>query len=208
MNLVERFESGIFSFPRKTDEHVPLPLIVTTDAMIVWGSLALVSLGYCFHRMGPAFERSRFGSPVALLGLTCLIILPRDIEGPESSLHGSFVELISWVAPFSLGFFLVLRGVTTYWKVRPLEMSFGWLSIVISWYIFSQNLNSDLVSEAVSGLWASLGLILGLVAFLIGVILAEKNSRFLSESAPLSKGEKRLVRTILERRLGGEKGDT
>jgi len=179
---------------------------VLTDAVMVWGSLALITFGYCIHRMGPAFDRSRFGPPVALLGFTCLILLPGEIEGPESSLHDSFVETVSWLAPFSLGVFFVLRGASTYWKAKLLLIALGWLFISSSWYIFAQNLDSQIFSEAKLGLWSSLGLIIGLTAFIAGVILSEKYSSFSSESEPLSEDEKQLVRTILERRLVGETG--
>jgi len=176
---------------------------VFNDATIVWASLALTILGYCIHRMGPSFRRSRFGTPLALLGLTCLIILPEGNEGPESLLHDSLVELISWAVPFSFGVILVLRAAPTYWKTRPMEMVVGWGSIVFSWFVLSQYYGSDSLSDALLGLWALLGIILGLLAFFAGVVLAEKRSGFATETEPLSNEEETLVRTILVRRLGG-----
>ncbi len=206
MNLVKRFESWEYSNPRKTHECAPSPIIVSTDAAIVWSSLALITMGYCIHRMGPAFKRSRFGTPLALLGLTCLFLLPSGMEGPESDLHHSAVELIIWLAPFVLGVMLILRAAPTYWKSRPLEMALGWVSIAISWYLIAANFDSVSASEAILGIWASLGLIVGIIAFASGVVLAERYSRFSSESEPLSNEEELLVRTIIERRLGGETG--
>ena len=179
---------------------------MSNDAIIVWASMALTILGYCIHRMGPSFGRSRFGTPLALLGLTCLILLPEGVEGPESVLHDSVVELISWVVPFSFGAVLVLRASPTYWKTRPMEMVVGWGAIVFSWLVISQYYGPDSASEALSGLWVSLGMILGILIFVSGVFLAEKWSGFSSESDPLSHEEEMLVRTILNRRLGVDLG--
>jgi hypothetical protein len=49
-----------------------------------------------------------------------------------------------------------------------------------------------------------LGSIVSLMAITIGTSLAERTSGMSNESEPLSNEEESLVRTILERRLGGD----
>ena len=47
---------------------------------------------------------------------------------------------------------------------------------------------------------------MGFLVFVAGVVLAERQSGFSSESEPLSHEEEVLVRTILGRRMGGDMG--
>ena len=49
-----------------------------------------------------------------------------------------------------------------------------------------------------------MGVFSGLLAFGVGVVVAEQMTGLDSESAPLSENESSIVRIILERRLGGD----
>ena len=67
-----------------------------------------MAIGNSFHRMGPSFERSRFGFPLMLLGLTCLILFPEDLADRESELHTSILRSIALIVPFSIGAILII----------------------------------------------------------------------------------------------------
>ena len=171
---------------------------------IVWGSLGVLIIGFCFHRMGPAFERSRFGPPLMLLGISCLILLPEGLEYPEDKLMQSFFDLLLWVPMFFLGAILALRSSSNYGISNPHLLSFGWVLIVMSWYVFIHSSNHPSAYNILGGLWATLGIFSGFLVFGIGVVVAERITGLDFESEPLSEKESSLVKIILERRLGGD----
>lgn len=171
---------------------------------IVWASLGVLMIGFCLHRMGPAFERSRFGPPLMLLGITCLILLPGELEYHEERLIQSFFDLLPWASIFFLGAILALRASSNYGISNPYLLSLGWALIAISWYIFIHSSNPLSLYTIIEGLWASLGIFSGFLAFGFGVAVAERITGLDFESDPLSEKESSLVRIILERRLGGD----
>ena len=170
----------------------------------MWSSLSLLVLGYCFHRMGPAFNRSRFGPPLALLGISCLILFPEGMDGPEEDAYNSVMDFLSWGLLFIIGAKLILIGAPTYGKKSPIGMIAGWIFVGLSGYLLLEFEDSFSTSEVADGLWASLGLFSVLLVFIFGVTLAERISGQDVESDPLSEKESLLVGSILERRLGGE----
>ena len=171
---------------------------------IVWGSLVVLMIGFCLHRMGPAFERGRVGPPLILLGITCLVLLPAELVYPEDKLIQSFFDLLPWASTFFLGAILALRASSNYGISNPYILSLGWVLIALSWYIFINFSDPISLHSILGGLWASLGVFSGLLAFGVGVVVAEQMTGLDSESAPLSEKESSLVRIILERRLGGD----
>ena len=195
---------GNYSIPRKTLEHPSSRRGMVRDEVLVWSSLSLLVLGYCFHRMGPAFNRSRFGPPLALLGISCLILFPEGMDGPEEDAYNSVMDFLSWGILFIIGAKLILIGAPTYGKKSPIGMIAGWIFVGLSGYLLLEFEDSFSTSEVADGLWASLGLFSVLLVFIFGVTLAERISGQDVESDPLSEKESLLVGSILERRLGGE----
>jgi hypothetical protein len=187
-------DMNLNSHPSMMDDHL----------MQVWGSLLLTLLGFCLHRMGPAFERSRFGPPIALLGIAAFVLLPDGLTGPEKAMHDTLLPSLPWIAAATAGTLLVLRGAPTYWSAKPILMILGWVAVSLAWILIL--LDSD--SAAASGLLFDLsvlpGLLLGAIAFAFGVRLAEGFSGASEESSPLTDDEGRLVHSILTRRLGGD----
>ncbi len=175
-----------------------------THLLQAWGTLILALLGVCMHRMGPAFERSRFGPPIALLGLVSFILLPDGLTGPEKAMHYALISSLPWIAAATVGTLLVLRGAPTYWAAKPGLMLLGWAAVLLSWVLISLDLETSVANELLLNLSVMPGLLLGVIAFALGVELAERSSAMRRESSPLSDDEGRLVRTILTRRLGGD----
>ena len=203
MNLVERLGDVPPCPPRKTQESLLHPGFMVVDEAILWSSLVLLATGLSLHRMGPSFQRSRFGFPLALLGAASFILLPENLDDAESEVYTSIIALVEWSGPFVLGAALVLRSSSTYGRPSSSGLLLGWLIIGISWiivYLEHVSVSSIDVIRASSSL---LGILLGLVLVYIGASLSERSVRLESYSDPLSQEEGELIRTILLRRLGG-----
>ena len=171
---------------------------------IIWASLLIMAVGHSFHRMGPSFERSRFGYPLVLLGFTCLILFPEDLTLRGSDLHTAILRAVWWTGPFAIGSLLILRFAPTYGRGRPLGLAAGWLVIGLSWAILYSLGNPISLSGTIEGLLVLMGVLVSLLAVIIGVTLSARSSGLRNESEPLSNEEEGLVRTILERRLERE----
>lgn len=167
--------------------------------------MLVLSVGFSFHRMGPSFERGRFGFPLALLGLTCLAIFPEDLSQRGSELHDSIIQAVKWSTPFVLGLILILRYSPTYERSQPIGIFSGWILIVSSWMMFLIEKGSISLSEIMSGVLVLMGLLVSLISIIICTTFLESSSGLRIESDPLSSEEQDLVRTILHRRLGGGK---
>ena len=183
------------------------PSVMDDHQLQAWGGLLITMLGFCLHRMGPAFERSRFGFPIALLGAAMFILLPDGLTGPERAMHDSLLSSIPWITAATIGTLLVLRGAPVYWSANSSQMIMGWSSISLAWLLISLNLDSSSVFGLLLDLSVLPGLMLGAIAFACGVWLAEGLSGESEESSPLTDDEGRLVHSILTRRLGGDDGE-
>ena len=78
---------------------------MVVDEAILWSSLVLLAAGLSLHRMGPSFQRSRFGSPLALLGVASFVLLPEKLDDPESEVYGSIIALVKWAGLAVEGYF-------------------------------------------------------------------------------------------------------
>ena len=177
---------------------------MVVDEAILWSSLVLLAVGFSLHRMGPSFQRRRFGSPLALLGLVSFVLLPEKLDDPESEVYDSIIDLIKWGAPLVLGAILVLRSSSTYGESSSSGLLLGWVVIVVSWiigYLEHVSVSSSDVIRASSSL---LGILLGIALVYIGASFSDRSVVLESYSDPLSEEEGELVRTILLRRLGGD----
>jgi hypothetical protein len=184
-----------------------LPLVMAAYLLQAWPPLLLAMLGVCMHRMGPAFERSRFGPPIALLGLVAFILLPDEPTGPEKVMHDALISSLPWIAAATAGTLLVLRGAPTYWAAKPGLMILGWAAVSLSWVLIWPDLETSVANELLLDFSVIPGLMLGAIAFALGVGLAEQSSAMMEESSPLTDDEGRLVHAILTRRLGGDEGE-
>ena len=153
--------------------------------------------------MGPSFDRSRFGAPLSLLGVSCLLFFTDGLGSPESGLKLSIIEFLVWAIPFISGSIVILGNAPTYGQRNNLGLSIGWLLILMTWaVIFSQSQRLYL-SDFTTGIWISIGLVIGLMFFFIAISLSERFSGIINQSEPLSRSERNLVETILIRRIRG-----
>ena len=177
---------------------------MVVDEAILWSSLVLLAAGFSLHRMGPSFQRSRFGPPLALLGIASFVLLPEKLDDAESEVYNSIIALIKWGAPLVLGAILVLKSSSTYGEQSSSGLLLGWVVIAISWiigYLEHVSVSSIDVIGASSSL---LGIFLGIALVYSGASFLEKSIGLESYSDPLSEEEGELVRAILLRRLGGD----
>jgi hypothetical protein len=182
----------------------PHPSMMDVHLLQVWGSLLITLLGICLHRMGPAFERSRFGPPIALLGFAAFVLQPDGLTGPEKAMHDTLLSSLPWIAAATAGTLLVLRGAPTYWSAKSIPMLLGWAAVSLAWIMILLDSDSAVASRLLSDISVLPGLLWGVIAFAFGVRLAEGFAGAGEESSPLTVDEGRLVRTILTRRLGGD----
>ena len=161
----------------------------------------IMSIGNSFHRMGPSFDRSRFGFPLVLLGLTCLILLPDELTEGGTELHESILKTVFIVFPLSIGAILILHNSPTYGEHSLPGLVSGWLLVTVSWVVLFSERNTFSILGVARGALVILGLLASLIAFIIGSYMTERSSGLRYESEPLSNEEGVLVRTILERRL-------
>jgi len=203
MNLVERFDQIARPRPRKTQESSHCPQFMFGGDWVIWISLIIISAGNSFHRMGPSFDRSRFGFPLVLLGFTCLVLLPDELTEGGKELHGSILKSIFIAFPLSIGAMIILQNSTYGERSLPGLVS-GWLLVTGSWLFLFSERNTFSILGTARGLLVILGLLVSLIVVIIVTYMAERSSGLRDESEPLSNEEGILVRTILERRLRGD----
>ena len=203
MNLVGRFDLISEPYPRKKQESSHYPQFMFGGEEVIWLSFIIMAIGNSFHRMGPSFERSRFGFPLVLLGFFSLILLPDDLTEIGIELHDSIIQSTLIFFPFALGSAIILSNSQTYGEERISGQVIGWVLVIGSWMsLFSEKSTFSLLGFA-RGALATLGLIASLISIIILTYLTERSSGLKEESEPLSNHEEALVRAILDRRLGG-----
>jgi len=180
------------------------PKFMVADEAILWSSLVLLATGLSLHRMGPSFQRSRFGPPLVLLGVSSFVLLPEQLDDPESDVYGSIIALVKWTVPFVMGAIFVLKSSSTYGEPSSSGLLLGWAVIAISWIIAYFEHVSVSSIDVIGASSSLLGILLGIALVYIGASFSERSVRLESYSDPLSEEEGELVRTILLRHLGGD----
>ena len=204
MNLVERLGDVLTPLQEKHKNLSCIRKSMVVDEAILWSSLVLLATGLSLHRMGPSFQRSRFGSPLVLLGVASFVLLPEKLDDPESEVYGSIIALGKWTVPFVLGAILVLRSSSTYGDPSSYGLLLGWAVIAISWIIAYLEHVSRSYIDVIGASSSLLGILLGIALVYIGASFSERSVRLESYSDPLSEEEGELVQTILRRRVGGD----
>ncbi len=118
--------------------------------------------------MGPSFERGRFGFPLMLLGLTCLILLPDELTERGIELHESILQSVSIALPFVIGAMIILRNSPTYGESSVPGLVSGWLLVTVSWAVLFYVRNSFSILGITRGVLSILGVFSSLVAIIIG----------------------------------------
>tara|TARA_B100000941_G_scaffold288748_1_gene266256 strand:+ start:2753 stop:3352 length:600 start_codon:yes stop_codon:yes gene_type:complete len=197
--------------------------------MVFWVNQALLSftllIAACsMWRMGPAFKRSKFAGPIALIGLVGLIFLPEQPMYFEPDYHRcefisfcnedgreSYLEVVTWslfsISTALIGCYTIIRGSRIYAERNPPVLVIGWFLLGLSWWSISQ---STWFEEA----YTRLDVLSWMVCFVFGIAgtiyLLFRIIRFTESLTPkdppiepLNDNERRLVTEMIRRNLGG-----
>ena len=197
--------------------------------MVFWVNQALLSftllIAACsMWRMGPAFKRSKFAGPIALIGLVGLIFLPEQPMYFEPDYHRcefisfcnedgreSYLEVVTWslfsISTALIGCYTIIRGSRIYAERNPPVLVIGWFLLGLSWWSISQ---STWFEEA----YTRLDVLSWMVCFVFGIAgtiyLLFRIIRFTESLTPkdppiepLNDNERRLVTEMIRRTLGG-----
>lgn len=174
---------------------------------MIWFSILALSVSFSFHRMGPSFERGRYGIPLGALGLLCLVIFPEDLSERESEIHDSIIQFINWFTPFIFGSLLILRYSPTYFDGLPIGVLSGWILVVFSWIMIFNERDSFTFLDMITGSLVLLGFLIVMFCIIFSKFLFYLPSGSKNESEPLSTEEQDLISAILKSRLEGGKND-
>lgn len=205
-------------------ESTPSPL-----AMVFWVYQALLSTtlmlaAFSLWRMGPAFKRSKFAGPVALMGLAGLLFLPEQPMYFESDYHHcefisfcnedgreSYLKVVFWsfisISSALIGCHTIIRGSRIYSERNLPLLAIGWLLLGLSWWTIGQ---SSWFSDA----YTRLDILTWMVFFLLGIAatlylffhiirFTEKITPKYPSIEPLDDNERRVVTEIVRRNIGG-----
>ena len=197
--------------------------------MVFWVNQALLSftllIAACsMWRMGPAFKRSKFAGPIALIGLAGLIFLPEQPMYFEPDYHRcefisfcneegreSYLKVVTWslisISTALIGCYTIIKGSRIYAERNPPVLAIGWFLLGLSWWSISQSTRFE---EA----YTRLDVLAWMVCFVFGVAgtiyLLFRIIRFTENVTPkdppiepLNDNERRLVSEMIRRNLGG-----
>ncbi len=179
---------------------------------------------FSMWRMGPAFKRSKFAGPVALIGLAGLLFLPEqplyfesdyqrcefisfcNDDGRESYLGVVFWSLISISSAF-IGCHTIIRGSRIYSGRNLPVLAIGWFFLGLSWWTITQ-------SSWFAAAYSRLDVLAWMVCFLFGIAatvylffhiirFTEKITPKDPPIEPLDDNERRLVTEMIRRNIGG-----
>ena len=103
-------------------------------------------------RMGPAFDRSRFGFLVFFAGLLLALLPAEGLMTSEDAASESLRLTLSWAIPGAIGLYTVASGAPIYNESNLLKLLIGWaltlysLSTMIS--VWSPDI--DMIGKTVS----------------------------------------------------------
>jgi hypothetical protein len=114
---------------------------------------------------------------------------------------------IPWIFLSLSGMYFVLYGSQIYWEDVNSIKILGILLLLLSWVYFfvfiSKSFDADL-----SLIFANLfGMIIALIYLIWLIKFIESRTPKVEESMPLSDSEKKYIRSILKRNLGGNKDE-
>ncbi len=198
--------------------------------MVFWVNQAILGFtlliaALSLWRMGPAFKRSQFAGPVAFLGLTMMIFLPKQPLYFEPDFYRcehftlcnndgreAFQYILTWTlipifAAF-IGCYSIIQGSNYYGNKRTPRLLFGWVALAVSWWAIWQRewflaayTQFDVLLLMVSTL---IGIALTIILFFYVIRFTERRTKKDPPIEPLDAREQRLVTEMIRRNLGGE----
>ena len=196
--------------------------------MVFWVNQALLSFtlliaAFSMWRMGPAFKRSKFAGPIALIGLAGLIFLPEQPLYFESDYHRcefisfcnddgreSYLKVVTWslisITTALIGCYTIIRGSRIYAERNLAVLTIGWSFLGLSWWSIAQ---SSWFEDA----YTRLDVLAWMVCFIFGIAgtlyiliriirFTEKVTPKDPPIEPLNDNERRLVTEMIRRNLG------
>lgn len=197
--------------------------------MVFWVNQALLSTtlmlaAFSMWRMGPAFKRSKFAGPIALIGLAGLLFLPEQPLYFESDYHRcefisfcnddgreSYLKVVFWsllsISSAFIGCHTIIRGSRIYSERNLPVLAIGWFFLGLSWWTITQ-------SSWFAAAYSRLDVLAWMVCFLFGIAatvylffhiirFTEKITPKDPPIEPLDDNERRLVTEMIRRNIGG-----
>jgi len=152
-------------------------------------------------RMGPAFDRSRFGFLVFFAGLVLAFLPTEGLMSSEDAASESLRLTLSWAIPGAIGLYVVASGAPIYNESNILKLLIGWsLTLYSLWAMFiSWGPDIDMIGKTVS---SALGVTLTMTIYLYSIRIAESTSSEDSVTKPLESDEIKHISDILLSNLG------
>lgn len=152
-------------------------------------------------RMGPAFDRSRFGFLVFFAGLVLAFLPTEGLMSSEDAASESLRLTLSWAIPGAIGLYIVASGAPIYNESNILKLLIGWsLTLYSLWAMFiSWGPDIDMIGKTVSSV---LGVTLTMTIYLYSIRIAESTSSEDSITKPLESDEIKHISDILLSNLG------
>jgi len=168
-----------------------------------WFGLLIFFCALSLHRVGPAFKRSSLGKPLLLLGFVLIFLPSSELSSIEHDLFIFMVDNMPWIFLSLSGIYFVLYGSQIYWEnINSLKI-LGIVLVFLSWVYFfvfiSKSFDTDL-SLIIANLF---GMLIALIYLIWLIKFIESRTPKVAESLPLSESEKKYVKSILKRNLGG-----
>ena len=152
-------------------------------------------------RMGPAFDRSRFGFLVFFAGLVLAFLPTEGLMSSEDAASESLRLTLSWAIPGAIGLYIVASGAPIYNESNIFKLLIGWsLTVYSLWAMFSSwGPDIDMIGKTVS---STLGVTLTMTIYLYSIRIAESTSSEDSVTKPLESDEIKHISDILLSNLG------
>ena len=152
-------------------------------------------------RMGPAFDRSRFGFLVFFAGLVLAFLPTEGLMSSEDAASESLRLTLSWAIPGAIGLYIVASGAPIYNESNIFKLLIGWsLTLYSLWTMFiSWGPDIDMIGKTLS---SALGVTLTMTIYLYSIRIAESTSSEDSVTKPLESDEIKHISDILLSNLG------
>ena len=111
-----------------------------------------------------------------------------------------------WFFPGILGYYLVLVGAPTYWKIRYPQLISGWIIILSSLYLYVEYNSHFSVKEIFLAFSSFIGILISLLCFAILVRYIENSTPLDEPALELTDEEKELVTRIISKNIGVDEG--
>ena len=152
-------------------------------------------------RMGPAFDRSRFGFLVFFAGLVLAFLPTEGLMSSEDAASESLRLTLSWAIPGAIGLYVVASGAPIYNESNIFKLLIGWSLTLYSLraMFISWGPDIDMIGKTVS---SALGVTLTMTIYLYSIRIAESTSSEDSVTKPLESDEIKHISDILLSNLG------